>query len=303
MRNCRLAGILVGTIIILLIVGAFIMLSDNPIGTAPSQGQQQETDEPTTEAPTSEVPTTPEPTTIEPPVKTEPLHYTYEIVRSYPHDETAFTQGLVFDYGVLYEGTGLYGHSTLRRVELATGKTLQLYTLDGDLFGEGITIFDDKIIQLTWKSHRGFVYDKTSFELLQEFTYPTEGWGITYDGSKLIMSDGTATLYFLDPENFTQVSQIEVYDNDTGPVTMLNELEYIQGKIYANIWMEETIAIINPQTGLVSGWINLEGIQDLENLSADSVLNGIAYDAIEDRLFVTGKLWPKLFEINLISLE
>jgi glutamine cyclotransferase len=237
------------------------------------------------------------------PVNTEPVLYTYNVVAAYPHDETAFTQGLVLEDGVLYEGTGLYGYSILRRVELETGNTLQIYALPSQFFGEGITIFDDKIIQLTWKSHRGFVYDKYSFELMQEFDYPTEGWGITYDGSRLIMSDGTATLYFLDPQTFTQIGQIEVHDKDAEPVTMLNELEYIQGKVYANIWMEEKIAIINPQTGLVTGWINLEGIQDLENLDAGSVLNGIAYDEADDRLFITGKMWPQLFEITLIPLK
>jgi glutamine cyclotransferase len=266
MRNRRLAGILVGTIGILLIVVTLILLTNNL-------------------------------------VNTEPRYYTYNIVNVYPHDETAFTQGLVFEDGVLYEGTGLYGHSTLRRVELETGNLLQLFTLPTQFFGEGITIFDDKIIQLTWQSNQGFVYDKNSFELLQDFTYPTEGWGITYDGSKLIMSDGTATLYFLDTETFSQVSQIEVYDNETGPVTRINELEYVQGKVYANIWQEEKIAIINPQTGQVSSWINLEGIQNLENLDVGSVLNGIAYDETEDKLFVTGKRWPQLFEIDLVPLN
>ncbi len=297
MISRRLAGIVVGTIVILFIVNALILSSSNPVGPAPSEEKEQETKEPTIEEPTIPPPTT------EPLVNTQPLYYSYDIVNSYPHNETAFTQGLVFEDGVLYEGTGLYGQSTLRRVELETGKTLQLCSIPNQFFGEGITIFDDKIIQLTWRSNRGFVYNKHSFELLQEFNYPTEGWGITYDGSKLIISDGTATLYFLDPETFTQGRQIEVYDNDTEPVTRLNELEYIQGKVYANIWMEEKIAIINPQTGQVTGWINLEGIQDLRNLDAGSVLNGIAYDEKEDRLFVTGKRWPQLFEVELVPLE
>ena len=230
-----------------------------------------------------------------------PLRYTYSIVNVYPHDKNAFTEGLVFENGVLYESTGLYGNSTLRRVELETGKILQLYVLPNQFFGEGITIFDDKIIQLTWQSHRGFVYDKDSFDLLQKFDYPTEGWGITNNGSRLIMSDGTATLYFLDPVTFEKVGQVEVHD--TGPVTELNELEYIHGKVYANIWLEEKIAIINPQTGQVEGWINLSGINDLENQDPNNVLNGIAYDAKEDRLFVTGKRWSQLFEIKLIPLE
>ncbi len=266
MKKRHLAGILIGAVLLVLSAFTLILLSNSP-------------------------------------VNTEPVHYTYNAVNVYPHNETAYTEGLVFEDGVLYESTGLYGHSTLRRVELETGNTLQLYTLPNDLFGEGITIFDDKIIQLTWLSNRGFVYDKHSFKLLQEFDYPTQGWGITHDGSKLIMSDGTATLHFLDPETFTQIGQVEVYDPDTGPVTMLNELEYIHGKIYANIWQEEKIAIINPQTGQVTGWVDLEGIYDTENLGTGNVLNGIAYDEEGDRLFVTGKRWLQLFEISLIPVE
>jgi len=237
----------------------------------------------------------------EEPANSKPAHYTYSIINTYPHDENAFTQGLVYENESLYEGTGLYGNSTLRRVNLETGKVLQLYTLPSIYFGEGIAIFDDKIIQLTWNEHRGFIYDKHSFELLQEFNYSTEGWGITYDGTRFIMSDGTANLYFLDPVTFEKVGQVEV--RDTAPVTRLNELEYINGKVYANIWMEEKIAIINPQTGQVEGWIDLSGIQDLQNQDADNVLNGIAYDAKGDRLFVTGKRWPQLFEIKLIPME
>jgi glutamine cyclotransferase len=184
---------------------------------------------------------------------------------------------------------------------LETGNILQLYALQDQFFGEGITIFENMIIQLTWQSHRSFVYDKHSFDLLQEFNYATEGWGITHDGSRLIMSDGTATLYSLNPETFEKVGQIEVYDN--GSVTGLNELEYIHGEIYANIWGEEKIAIINPETGQVKGWIDLGGIQDSESQEPNNVLNGIAYDAKEDRLFVTGKRWSQLFQIELIPLN
>lgn len=230
-----------------------------------------------------------------------PMHYTYDVVAAYPHDKNAFTQGLVFEDGVLYESTGLYNYSTLRRVELETGKILQLYSLPNQFFGEGITIFNDRIIQLTWQSNKGFVYDKNSFDLLQEFDYPTEGWGLTCDGNQLIMSDGTATLRFLDPKTFEATGQIEVHDNV--PVTRLNELEYIRGEIYANIWQEDKIVIINPQTGQVNGWIDLSGMQDLENRDASDVLNGIAYDAQENRLFVTGKRWSQLFEIKLIPLD
>jgi glutamine cyclotransferase len=229
--------------------------------------------------------------------------YTYNIVNTYPHDRNAFTEGLVFEDGVLYEGTGLYGQSSLRRVELETGDVLQIRELSSEFFGEGITIYGDKIIQLTWKSHIGFVYDKNSFELLQEFDYSTDGWGITCDGTRLIMSDGTSTLHCLDPQTFEEIGQFNVTDS-SGPVTMLNELEYVQGEIYANVWQTDRIARISPETGRVTGWIDLEGLLSAEDSAEPvDVLNGIAYGAESDRLFVTGKLWPKLFEIELVSLE
>jgi glutamine cyclotransferase len=240
-------------------------------------------------------------TSLDLPIDPEPLHYTYQIVTTYNHDENAFTQGLVFNDGILYEGTGLFGQSTLRRVELETGNVIQLYSLPDTLFGEGITIFEDKIIQLTWKSRKGFLYDKDSFELLETFEYTTEGWGITHNGSALIMSDGSAKLYFLDPKTFNIIDQVEVCDEE--PIMFLNELEYIKGKVYANIWKNDQIAIINPETGQVTGWIDLTGINDSEDQSIDGVLNGIAYDHNGDRLFVTGKLWSKLFEIKLVSTE
>jgi glutamine cyclotransferase len=232
------------------------------------------------------------------PVNSEPVNYSYRIVKVYPHDESAFTEGLLMDGGVLYESTGLHGNSSLRRLELETGEILQFYDLPPEYFGEGITIFDGRIIQLTWMSNKGFVYDKESFDLLQEFSYSTEGWGITHDGSRLIMSDGTSTLYFLDPETFQKIGQVEVHDS--GAVGSLNELEYIKGKVYANIWLEEKIAIINPQTGQVEGWIDLSDLQNMENQNSSNVLNGIAYNATNDRLFVTGKQWSQLFEIELI---
>jgi glutamine cyclotransferase len=226
--------------------------------------------------------------------------YTYTVVHTYPHDPNAFTQGLIFENGVLYEGTGLRGRSSLRRVELETGNVLQIYELPDQYFGEGVTIYDDRIIQLTWRSNVGFVYDKDSFELLQTFDYPTEGWGITHNGVHLIMSDGTSTLHFLNPETFDEIGQVEVYDDD-GPVVRLNELEYIQGEVYANVWQTDRIARIDLHTGRVVGWINLKGLLSHTDLSQPvDVLNGIAYDAAGDRLFVTGKLWPKLFEIKLI---
>lgn len=227
--------------------------------------------------------------------------YTYKVINTYPHDRSAFTEGLIFEDGVLYEGTGLNGYSTLRRVKLETGEILQICELPPQFFGEGVTIYGTKIIQLTWQSNIGFVYDKYSFKLLQEFNYPDEGWGITHNGKHLIMSDGTATLHFLDPETFEEISQIEVSANNI-PVTGINELEYIKGEIYGNIWQTERIARINPQTGQVIGWIDLKGILSPEDhTEAVDVLNGIAYDSKNNRLFVTGKFWPKLFEIELIE--
>ena len=228
--------------------------------------------------------------------------YAYQIVNVYPHDRGAFTQGLVFEDGSLYEGTGLYGHSTLRRVDPVTGDILQARALPAQFFGEGITICGDRIIQLTWQANVGFVYDKDTFELLREFSYPTEGWGITYDGQRLIMSDGTSTLYFLDPETFEEIGRVEVCDED-GPVALLNELEYIRGEIYANVWQTDRVASIAPETGQVTGWVELAGLlAEEDRVEPVDVLNGIAYDAETDRLFVTGKLWPKLFEIQLIQL-
>ena len=223
----------------------------------------------------------------------------YQIVNTYPHDENAFTQGLVYYDGDLYEGTGLRSRSSLRRVDLETGQVLQNLDLDNKYFGEGITLFEEQLIQLTWVSQIGFVYDRESFEKLQEFTYPTEGWGLTHDGENLIMSDGSNNLFFLDPETFEEVKRITVSDNGQ-PVEMLNELEYIKGEIYANVWMSERIVRIDPTTGQVLGWIDLSGLRNPALAgNRDAVLNGIAYDSEKDRLFVTGKLWPNLFEIAI----
>jgi glutamine cyclotransferase len=231
-----------------------------------------------------------------------PSTYTYKVIKTYPHDRRAFTQGLAFEDGVLYESTGLRGQSTLRKVDLATGATLHIHRLPARFFGEGMTIFGNQIIQLTWQSRLGFVYDKQSFTLLQQFYYPMEGWGITHDGRRLILSDGTSTIYFLDPKTFKKTGQIEVSD-PAGPVTRLNELEYVHGEIYANVWQTDRIARIAPQTGQVLGWIDLRGLLDRDHLREPvDVLNGIAYDAQGDRLFVTGKWWPRLFEIALVSV-
>lgn len=233
------------------------------------------------------------------PPTNEQSSYTYSIVKTYPHDSNAFTEGLVYQDGVLYESTGLVGQSSLRRVDLETGETLQSVSLTGDSFGEGITIFGDKIIQLTWLNYKGFVYNKTSFDELQQFSYEGEGWGLTHDDTRLIMSNGSAMLTFLDPTTFKVVRTVEVTD-DGVPLTNLNELEYINGAVYANVWFQDRIAIINIQTGNVTGWINLAGIYPAENANPDNVLNGIAFDATSNRLFVTGKRWTQLFDIKLV---
>jgi glutamine cyclotransferase len=229
--------------------------------------------------------------------------YSYRVIHTYRHDPTAFTEGLVFEGGALYEGTGLRGRSTLRKVDLKSGKVLQLHALPEPHFGEGIALYDDQIVQLTWKSHLGFVYARDSFELLRTFPYLTEGWGITYDGDRLIMSDGTSTLRFLDPQSFRETCQIQVCD-DQGPVSRLNELEYVQGEIYANVWQTDRIARIDPRTGQVIGWIDLAGLlRPQDRTQPVDVLNGIAYDVGGHRLFVTGKLWPLLFEIEVLPRE
>ena len=221
----------------------------------------------------------------------------YQVIRSYPHDRQAFTQGLVFDAGFFYEGTGLLGRSSLRRVELASGRILKEIKLESAYFGEGITVFGDRIVQLTWQSHVGFVYEKTSFRLLRTFAYPQEGWGITHDGKRLMMSDGTSVLHFLDPNDYREIGTLSVHD-ERGPVTGLNELEYVQGLIYANVWPTDRIAVIHPRSGRVEAWLELKGLLGKTDSQGVDVLNGIAYDGRGDRLFVTGKLWPKVFEIR-----
>jgi glutamine cyclotransferase len=233
-----------------------------------------------------------------------PKYYTYQIAETFPHDHNAFTQGLVFETGFFYESTGRHRFSSVRKVDPPTGEILKRYNLDDNYFGEGLTVVDDQIIQLTWRSKVGFVYDKESFKLLKTFNYQTEGWGITYDGNRLIMSDGTENLYFLDPETFEIKSQVRVLDGDD-PVKRLNELEYIKGEVFANVWMTENIVRINPETGEVIGWISLQGLKDRAILvpSVDFVLNGIAYDKINNRIFVTGKLWPKIFHITLVPID
>jgi glutamine cyclotransferase len=226
--------------------------------------------------------------------------YSYQVVRVYPHDPMAYTQGLVYLDGVLYEGTGLEGQSSIRKVKLETGEVLQKRAVPEQYFGEGIVNWKDRLLELTWKAQAGFIYDLKSFTPRSEFQYPGEGWGLTQDGKRIIMSDGSAQLRFWDPETLQETGRITVTD-DAGPVKDLNELEWIKGEIYANIWMTDRIARINPSTGKVAGWINLTGLlAPSDRNDQTDVLNGIAYDAAGDRLFVTGKRWPKLFEIKLI---
>lgn len=223
----------------------------------------------------------------------------YRVVRSYPHDPGAFTQGLVFDGGVLYEGTGLNGQSTIRKVRLETGEVLQVRKLEPHYFGEGITLWAGSLVQLTWQSETGFVYDRATFERTRTFSYTGEGWGLTHDGRRLVMSDGTAQLRFLSPKTFREVGRVTVRDAGA-PVPHLNELEYVRGEILANVWQSERIARISPTTGQVIGWIDLRGLLTPGEAARVDVLNGIAYDAAGDRLFVTGKLWPRLFHIEVV---
>ena len=230
------------------------------------------------------------------------VEYRYQVVDSYPHDRAAFTQGLVYSAGQLYEGTGLVGQSSVRKVDLATGKVLQMRDLPAPYFGEGITVLNGRLYQLTWQSHTGFVYSLESFEQASEFTYDTEGWGLTHDGKHLIMSDGTLTLYYLDPETLQVISRREVqgFPAQLG-TARLNELEYVEGRIYANVWPTPYIVIIDAASGRVTGWADLTALPyDNPGEIAFDVLNGIAYDAAGKRLFVTGKLWPRLYEIELM---
>ncbi len=229
-----------------------------------------------------------------------PPVYGYEIVHVYPHDARAFSQGLAFADGFLYEGTGQYGQSSLRQVDLESGKVLKYVPLPREIFGEGIAISGSRIIQLTWQNRVGLIYDKESLKPQSTFRYKGEGWGLTTDGRRLVLSDGSATLRFLDPKTFRVVDTVTVRSRGA-PVNQLNELEYVEGQIYANVWGSDRIARISPQTGEVLGWIDLAGLlKPAERVNVDAVLNGIAYDPQAGRLFVTGKLWPKLFEIRVV---
>lgn len=230
----------------------------------------------------------------------EPSKNGFRVAHAYPHDPDAFTQGLFYENGVLYEGTGQEVGSSLREVAVETGRVIRQHNLESPLFGEGITLYRGKIYQVTWRDKVGFVYDKATFTVINKIYYQTEGWGLTTIDDRIIMSDGTNVLYFIEPEMFNVVSRIEVYDNRK-KVDQLNELEYIKGEIWANIWQSDLIARIDPLTGKVNSYIDLSSVYPESERRADNadVLNGIAYDAGNDRIFITGKRWPKLYEIKV----
>jgi glutamine cyclotransferase len=227
--------------------------------------------------------------------------YTYEVVNTYPHARDAYTQGLIFQDGILWESTGERGRSSLRKVDLKTGKVLKKVDVPLEFFAEGMTVLDGKVYQLTWQEHKGFIYDAETLKKLGEFSYQGEGWGLTHDGESLIMSDGTNQLRFLHPNTLQVKRTISVFDKGE-PLAQLNELEFIRGEIWANIWQTDKIVQLDPQTGKILGWIDLTGLLPTRDYTPETdVLNGIAYDKEGDRLFVTGKLWPKLFEIRLVK--
>ena len=231
-----------------------------------------------------------------------PQRYSYKLIHTYPHDGEAFTQGLFYDNGVLYEGTGQETGSSLREVELESGRVLRQHNLEASLFGEGITLYRDHIYQVTWTSKVGFIYNKSDFRVINRIFYPTQGWGLTTIDDRIVMSDGTNVLYFNEPEMFNAVSRIEVYDNEK-KVDQLNELEYINGEVWANIWQTDLIARIDPLTGKVNSYIDMSSLypeSKRREVNAD-VLNGIAWDAKGGRIFVTGKRWPKLYEIKIME--
>jgi glutaminyl-peptide cyclotransferase len=227
-----------------------------------------------------------------------PVHG-FDVVHAYPHDAAAFTQGLVYRDGFLYESTGLTGQSTLRKVEIETGRVLQRREMAADVFAEGLTIWNNTLVQLTWQHRTAFVYALATFAPQSTFAYEGEGWGLTHDGSRLILSDGNAILRFLDPSSGRETGRVPVTDGGR-PFVGLNELEFVRGFVVANVWHTDRIAVIDPATGHVTAWIDLTGLRPAASRQdAEAVLNGIAYDEARDRLFVTGKRWPTLFEITL----
>ncbi len=239
------------------------------------------------------------------PVSITPRQQDYQVVASYPHDPSSWTQGLFFHKGSLIECTGRKDSSYVREVEITTGKAKREYKMPKEYFGEGCQLVGDRLFQLTWTDHKGFVYNFADFSKVGEWTYDHEGWGLTYDGTNLILSDGSATLRFLNPRTYAVVKTVEVKDNGV-PIDNLNELEMVKGELFANIWQQDSIARINPATGNVNGWLVLKGLlpdSERNRYPYIDVLNGIAYDPVADRLWVTGKLWPKLYEIKLIPHE
>lgn len=228
-----------------------------------------------------------------------PQEYSFTIVRVFPHDTSSYTQGLAYRDGLLYEGTGRNGRSWLRKVRLETGEVLQQTNLAPEYFGEGITLVKDRVLQITWKSEVGFEYDLKDFHLLRRFSYSGEGWGLASSSQEVFLSDGTAEIRVLDAESLQEKRRIRVHDGAT-PIDQLNELEFVDGQIFANVWHSNRIARISPQTGEVIGWIDLKGLlSPVYRLDPEAVLNGIAYDPVKKRLFVTGKLWPSVFEIKI----
>lgn len=232
--------------------------------------------------------------------QTKTPRFSFRVVKAFPHDPTAFTQGLVFADGIFYESTGLRGYSTLRKVTPETGAVIQQVPVESQYFAEGLALVGNELLQLTWEEHTGFVYDKASLKRLRTFSYPTEGWGLASDGKSLVMSDGSSHLFFLDPKTRMPVRDLQVMDG-ARPVERLNELEFVRGELWANVWQTDRIARINPATGRVTGWIDLTGLLRPEARGPEGdVLNGIAWDKAGDRVFVTGKKWPFLFQIEVI---
>ncbi len=230
-----------------------------------------------------------------------PEKYTYKIIKQFPHNTKSYTQGLIYENGFIYEGTGQYGESTLQKYKLQNSELIQSYNLPEDVFGEGIVIYKNKIFQLTWRSQIAFEFEKPTFQLINKFNFNTEGWGITNLGDNLIMSDGSNTLYVLNPETFSEIKRIEVYDN-IGPVNQLNELELIDGKIYANVYQTDNIVIVDPKSGKVIGKIDCKGLLDKSKVKNEvDVLNGIAWDQQNRKLYLTGKLWPQIYEVQIVK--
>lgn len=268
-----------------LVLWASVTLSGADAAAAASQGDQ---------------PNVPVAEAKPPPEEAPVVYYGYKIIKTYPHDVHSFTQGLVYEDGFLYEGTGLYKQSVLLKRHLESGRYVKRLRLPDQYFGEGIALFGDKIIQLTWKSEVAFVYDKTTFRELDQFHFSGQGWGLTSDGTRLILSDGTSVLRFFDPNTYAETGRISVH-NDRRPVRQINELEFIDGRIYANVLPTDYIAIISPQTGRITGWIDLTGLYIPPEYSPSNVvLNGIAYISETKHLLVTGKCWPKIYEIELV---